>query len=372
MLEAGRTGRSSTRYSPFMPRFRADVSRISPYTPGRPIADVAAEYGFDPASVVKLASNESPLPPFPAVQQVMAESILETNRYPDNDCLDLRRAIAGKLDVATEAIWVGGGSSELLRVIGIAVGGLGTSAVYAWPSFIIYRLASIIGMSEPIEIALAEGHRHDLDGMLAAIRPDTTVVYVCNPNNPTGSHLSGSEISAFLRAVPEGVLVVIDEAYHEYVTAPDYESAIPLVQEHRNVVVTRTFSKVFGLAALRVGYGVAAPEVIVELRKAQAPFTVAAMGQAAAIEALRHPAELAARVADNARGREQIEAGLAERSIEFVSSQANFVYFRMGRSTADTTTSLLHHGVIVRPFGDGWVRVSVGTEEENARFIAAL
>ncbi len=355
-----------------MPRFRADVSRISPYTPGRPIADVAAEYGFDPTTVVKLASNEAPLPPFPAVREAMAAAIGETNRYPDNDCLELRAAIAEHLAVPAGTVWVGGGSSELLRVIGTAAGGPGTSAVYAWPSFIIYRLASIIGMSEPVEVPLAPGHRHDLPAMAAAIRPDTTIVYVCNPNNPTGSHLSGQEVADFVGQVPADVLVVIDEAYHEYVTAPDYHGALALALERPNVLVTRTFSKVFGLAALRVGYAIGSPETITELRKAQAPFTVAAMGQAAAIEALRHPAELGERVAQNTAGRDQIERGLADRSIEYVPSQANFVYFRLDGPTAETTTALLRHGVIVRPFADGWVRVTVGTPYENGRFLSAL
>ncbi|MFP5332019.1 MAG: pyridoxal phosphate-dependent aminotransferase, partial [Acidimicrobiia bacterium] len=271
--------------------------------------------------------------------------------------------------VDPDHVWVGGGSSELLRVIAMAVGGPGTSAVYAWPSFVIYRLASTLSMSDRVEVPLVD-HRHDLDGLAEAIRPDTTVVYVCNPNNPTGTHVSADELAAFVERIPERVLVVIDEAYHEYATAGDYGTAVPLAVERPNVVVTRTFSKIHGLAALRVGYGIARPDVIVELRKAQAPFTVTSLGQAAAVESLQQSEAIASRAAANASERERMSATLAESGVPVVPSQANFLFFRLP-DLADPAAAFLRFGIIVRVLGGG-VRVTVGTPQENDRFLAAV
>ena len=355
-----------------MPTIREDITQISPYRPGRPVEEVARELGFDPAGIVKLASNESPLPPVTTALAAMTDAVAGVNRYPDNDCHDLRHRLAAHLDVGVSNLWVGAGSSELLRVVATAVGGAGTNAVYAWPSFVVYRLASIVAGSSYTEVPLDGSHRHDLSSMTDAIDDTTTVVYVCNPNNPTGSHLSAAEITEFIEQVPERVLVVIDEAYHEYVTAEDYDTAINHAIERTNVVVTRTFSKVYGLAALRVGYGIGHPETIGELRKAQAPFTVTSLGQIGAVASLEEPHEIRRRVEENAIERSRLEQAFATREIEFVRSQANFVYLRLGASTATTTAAFLEHGVILRPFSSGWIRVSVGTRDENDRFLTAL
>jgi histidinol-phosphate aminotransferase len=355
-----------------MIRIRDDVRPITPYRPGRPIAEVAREYGFDPSDIVKLASNESPLPPVRQAIAAMSEEVGNINRYPDNDCHDLRHGLAGHLDVPPDHLWIGAGSSELLRVIATALGGAGTTAVYAWPSFVIYRLATILGGGSPREVPLTDDHAHDLEAMRAAIDETTAVVYVCNPNNPTGSHLPGSAIQRFIESVPGDVLVVVDEAYHEYVMADDYETAASLTPARPNVIVTRTFSKVYGLAALRVGYAIARPETISELRKAQAPFSVTSVGQVGALESLSAQDEIAERVRSNASERARLEQAFADRGIEYVPSQANFVYLRLGSSTERTADAFIRHGVILRPFGDGWVRVSVGTPDENDRFLAAL
>ena len=352
----------------FVPTFRADIREISPYTPGRSIEEVARENGFDPADIVKLASNESPVPPLESVQAAIRDAAAGVYRYPDNETVDLRAAIAADVGVDATNVWAGGGSSELLRVIAMAVGGPGTSAVYGWPSFIIYRLASILMMSDRIEVPL-QGHVHDLRAMAAAIRDDTTVVYVCNPNNPTGSHVSAEAVGRFVESVPDSVLVVIDEAYHEYVTAADYATAVPLAMERPNVVVTRTFSKIHGLAALRVGYAIARAETITELKKAQAPFTVTTLGQAAAVESLRHGDEIDARRRLNAAERSRVESALVDLGIDHVPSQANFVYLDAS-TVGDPARAYLAHGIIVRIFG-GWARVSIGTADENDRFLAA-
>lgn len=354
-----------------MPTVRPEVSAIRPYVPGRPIDEVAREYGFDPATVVKLASNESPLPPFPEAEVAMRTRVGDANRYPDNDCHDLREALAGHLGVPADHLWIGAGSSELLRVAATAVGGPGTSAVYAWPSFVIYRLGSVLAGSESVEVPLGPGLRIDLDALLAAIRDDTTAVYVCNPNNPTGTVLPAGEVSRFVAAVPDHVLVVLDEAYHEYVTDPRHETGIRHAIDRGNVIVTRTFSKIYGMAALRVGYAVGRPETLVELRKAQAPFTVTALGQLAAVESLRHADETARRARENAEQRAHLESHLASLGLEYAPSQANFVYFRMA-GFSDPASEFLRHAVIIRPFGGEWVRVTVGSSEENERFLGAL
>ncbi len=333
---------------------------------------MAREFGFDAGDIIKLASNESPLPPVRQAVAAMSEAVGSVNRYPDNDCHDLRHGLAEYLDVPPDHLWIGGGSSELLRVIASALGGPGTTAVYAWPSFVIYRLATILAGATPREVPLTADHVHDLDAMREAIDATTTVVYVCNPNNPTGSHLPAEEIERFIASVPGDVLVVVDEAYYEYVTADDYQTAMRHARSRPNVIVTRTFSKVYGLAALRVGYAVARPETITELRKAQAPFSVTSVGQVGALASLSADDEIARRVMDNAVERARLEQAFDDRSIEYVPSQANFVYLRLGSSTQRTADAFIRHGVIVRPFGDGWIRVSVGTPDENDRFLAAL
>jgi histidinol-phosphate aminotransferase len=355
-----------------MIRIRPDVHLISPYRPGRPIGEVAREFGLDPDEIVKLASNESPLPPVRPALAAMSEEVGNVNRYPDNDCHDLRHGLADHLEVPADHLWIGGGSSELLRVIATAVGGAGTTSVYAWPSFVIYRLATILAGATPREVPLDDDHLHDLEAMRSAIDDSTTVVYVCNPNNPTGSHLPGEAIERFVDTVPSDVLVVVDEAYFEYVTAEDYETATRLALSRPNVIVTRTFSKVYGLAALRVGYAIARPETITELRKAQAPFSVTSVGQVGALASLAAREEIEERVQINASERDRLEEAFAARAIEYVPSQANFVYLRLEASTERATEAFIRHGVIVRPFGDGWIRVSVGTPEENDRFLAAL
>lgn len=351
-----------------MPLIRSALHDIAPYEAGRPLEEVARDLGVDPETVIKLASNECPFGPFPAVIEAVAAAVPGLNRYPDDGWYQLAQVLAERLQIASDQLMFGGGSSELLRVIALATGGPGTSAVYAWPSFIIYRLASIIAGTEAIEVPLRE-HTHDPRAMLDAIRPDTSVLYFCNPNNPTGTYVPGPDLETLLEAVPPRVLVVVDEAYHEYVTASDYASALPMALRRANVVVTRTFSKIYGLAGLRVGYAVGQASTLRELRRAQAPFTVNALAQLAARIAVGYPEEVEARARLNAEERERMEKELGRRAVEFVPSQANFVYLYHGPGAFD---AFLAHGVIVRAMGEGWIRVTVGAPEENDRFLDTL
>jgi histidinol-phosphate aminotransferase len=350
-------------------RFRPDLDRVATYTPGRPVDEVAREMGID--DIVKLASNEHPEPPLPGVQAVIAEAAALAHRYPDNAATMVADALNRHYGLPFDHFWVGAGSSELLGCIALAVGGPGTSAVFADPSFAMYPIGTAVAGAEAIRVPLDAEARHDLDAMFGAIRDDTTVVYVCNPNNPTGTHLASDAVSDFIDRVPDDILIVVDEAYAEYATAPDFAGAFPLIADHPNVVVLRTFSKAYGLAGLRIGYAIGSPGVLPILRKPQRPFTVIDIAQKAAVASLRHTSELAARVKTNAVLREELEAAFTERGIPHVTSQTNFVLFTPPHDTRTINEALLRRGVIVRTM-DPNIRVSVGTPEENARFLAAL
>ena len=350
---------------------RSDLAEIAVYKPGRPIEEVARELGFDPDSLVKVASNENPYQPLDEVVEVMARAVSGVNRYPDNEAYDLRTALSAYLGVGFENLWCGAGSSELIRLTALAVGGPGREAVFGWPSFAMYPLCVRYAMMTPVTVPLTADHRLDPAGILSAIGPDTVLVYICNPNNPSGSHLAGDEISRLIDGIPERVLVVLDEAYHEYATASDYRGTVRQATERPNLVTLRTFSKIYGMAALRVGYAVGQPETLQQLRRVQSPFTVTSLGQIGAVEALRHQDQIGARVAENARERERIQQGLGTLGISHVPSQTNFIYFTVGLDPQQNEDRFLSHGVIIRAYPGEWARVSVGTPEENDRFLAA-
>jgi histidinol-phosphate aminotransferase len=353
------------------PRYRPDLDRIHPYRPGRPIAEVALEFGL--TDVVKLASNESPEPPFPEVQEAIAAHAGTLNRYPDNAKPQLVAAISEHLGVPKERLWCGGASNELMLTTGLAMGGPQTSSVYGWPSFGLYQIGSRAGFADDIAVPLDAAHRHDLDAMRAALREDTTVVYLCNPNNPTSTHVPGGDLEGFIDSVPDHVLVIVDEAYAEFATASDYRSMVPLAATRDNVMVTRTFSKVYGLAGLRIGYAVTLPESIEHFRRIQLPFTVNTLGEVAAVEALRHQDRVKERVARNAEAIQFLTSSLRSRGFEVADSQTNFVYADFDEGAPKITTGLLERGLIIRPvIPEGWLRITAGAPPENERFIAAL
>lgn len=355
-----------------MPHFRPDLEGLVTYVPGRPIEDVAREIGMEPDDIVKLASNESPEGPFPGVSEAIARVLDGSNRYPDSDIQDLTVAMADDLGVRPEQVWFGAGSTGLLGAIALSMGGPETSAVYAWPSFVMYRIISRWAATEAIEVPLDPNHVHDLDAMRAAIRDDTKVVYVCNPNNPTGTIVSGDDLAGFVDSVPESALVVVDEAYHHFVSDPSYRSFLDAATERPNVLVLRTFSKVYGLAAHRIGYAVGDAGLLDNLRRTQAPFTVSSVAQAAAIASLGDEGEMRRRVEANAAGRHHLAGVFSERGLPHADSQTNFVYFRLGDDSAAVASSFVRQGVIVRPLSGGWIRVTIGTPPENERFVAAL
>lgn len=352
-----------------MPRFRDDLDRIAAYQPGTPIEEAARELGID--DIVKLASNECPLPPFPEVQEAIARAAATVNRYPDNEVSELRAEVAKFLSVPTDSIMFGMGSTSLLMTSALALGGPGRSIAYGWPSFGMYRLAARNSFSAEIEVPLSD-HRYDLEALAAAIRPDTSLIYLCNPNNPTGTHVGRDAVSDFIEAIPDDVVVIVDEAYYEYARAPDFGSALPLAMERDNVLVAHTFSKVYSLAGLRVGYMLGDPATISGLRRVQAPFSVNTVAQAAATAALRHQDQVADRVQRNAATMKLFYEELTERGYEFVESQTNFVFLHPRRRAEAFQRAMAANGIVVRPFGQGWIRVTLGAEAENARFFSAL
>jgi len=352
-----------------VPRFRPDIETIPTYVPGKPIDEVSRELGI--SDIVKLASNEFPLPPFPEVRAAIADAAAEVNRYPEDSCYYLTNALAEVLNVRADHVWLGAGSTQLIRSVAAAVGSPGTSAVYAWPSFIGYRIATAMAGAEAIEVPVDGSGRHNLGVMQAAIKTDTTLVYVCNPNNPTGTTVPDQALSAFIASVPEDVLILVDEAYYEFVTAPDYATQLPAALERDNVMVARTFSKIYGLAGLRVGYAVARPQLISALRRTQLPFVVNNLAQVGALAALGYPDRLAERVEENAAGRDHLESAFERRSIPYYPSQTNFVAFTPPLPPGEFANLMLREGVIVRPLG-ALVRVTVGLPDENDRFLAAL
>jgi histidinol-phosphate aminotransferase len=353
--------------------FRRAIADLVPYEPGKPVEEVQRELGLD--RVVKLASNEGPFPPFPAALEAIERSARDLNRYPDGGVWALRSALADRHGVSYDEVVVGGGADGVIDLLSQATLDPGDEIVCGWPSFPSYVLDAAKLGATSIKVPLRD-HMYDLDALLAAVTPRTKLLYVCHPNNPTGTANGRDELSSFLDRVPEHVLVVLDQAYFEYIDDPDYADGIAEhFREGRRVVVLRTFSKIYGLAGLRVGYGVAPADVVAATSKVRRAFDVTATAQAAALASIGDDAEIARRRARNADGRARLAAILAEHGLETPPSLGNFVYAEVGDGRA-VFEQLLRQGVIVRPlagFGaPGAIRVSVGTPDENEVFADAL
>ncbi len=356
---------------------RPIVRDLPAYRPGRNPADLAREIGVDRA--VKLASNEVAFPPLPAVVQALGVAAAETNRYPDNGAVVLTRALADRYDVDPTQVATGCGAVTLCQELAQAYNDPGTSIAFAWRSFEMYPLLAQFAAARAIQVPLVPGRpggpadTHDLDGLLAALDDSTRLVFVCNPNNPTGTAVRRPDLERFLDAVPRQILVVLDEAYGEFVTDPDVPDGIALMRGRPNVAVLRTFSKAWGLAGLRVGYLIAEDPAVAEaVRKTHVPFSVSMLAQAAAVAALASEEEVRARCAAVVAERARLTAGLRERGLDVEDSQANFVWLPVGEEAAGLAAALEARAVITRPFAGEGVRVTVGTPEEDDVFLAAL
>ena len=348
------------------------VRAISPYQPGKPITELAREMGIPVDKIVKLASNENPLGMSPKAKKAVEAAINGIERYPDQ--FDLIRAVAERAGLAQNQVVLGNGSNDVLDLIARVFLAPGRSAIFAQHAFAVYPLATLSTGAELIATP-AKNYGHDLNAMLAAIRPDTRIVWIANPNNPTGNFLPYPEVRAFLQAVPKDVVVVLDEAYNEYLPPAERVDTAAWIADFPNLVVTRTFSKIFGLAGLRVGYALASAEIADLMNRVRQPFNVNNLAIAAAVAALDDHAFVAESYDLNRRGMEQLVAGLQRLGLEHIPSYGNFVTFKAGDGAA-VNQKLLQQGVIVRPIGGyglpEWLRVTIGRESENARFLEAL
>ena len=345
-----------------------------------PVYPAADGYSLS-GDVAMLASNETPFPPMREVQEAITRSLGGLNRYPDPTNSALRKALSDRFDLPVHRIAIGNGSCDILLAAGEALLEPGAEVVYAWPSFSVYPHLAAASGARAIEVPVDERHGHDLDAMLAEITAATRLVIVCNPNNPTSTAVPLDEIAAFVRAVPRHVAVILDEAYCEFNLLQDPDETLPLIARHPNLTLLRTFSKVYGLCGLRVGYGLCGSEDFrVAVDQVRQPFFCNAAAQAAAIEALRHQDEVTRRVERTVAERLELEDGLRKLGLDPAESQANFVWFDVPDADAeaerDVIRGLSERNVLVRSGAAlgraGALRVTVGTEAENRKFLGAL
>ncbi|MFG2909481.1 histidinol-phosphate transaminase [Kitasatospora sp. NPDC048286] len=341
------------------PRLRPTLDGIPTYKPGKPAG----------ADAYKLSSNENPYEPLPGVLETAVQAAGSFNRYPDMGVTELTSVLAERFGVPAEHIATGTGSVGIAQSLVLVTAGPGDEVIFAWRSFEAYPIVATVSGATPVPVPLKENGDHDLDAMLAAITPNTRLVFVCNPNNPTGNVIHRAELESFLDAVPSDVLVVVDEAYIEFIRDPEVPNGIDLYRDRPNVCVLRTFSKAYGLAGLRVGFAIAHEPVAAALRKVATPFGVSQLAQNAAVASLRAEEALLERVEALVAERTRVVAGLRAQGWEIPDSQANFVWLWLGERSFEFAAACAEAGVVVRPFPEG-VRVSIGEAEGNSIFLS--
>lgn len=352
------------------------LNDIPVYQPGRPIEEVARELGLPTASIIKLASNENPLGPSPKALVAMQRAIANLHLYPDGNAFHLKQALAKKLGVQSANLILGNGSNEIIEFVGHAYMGPGVDVVVSEFCFAVYPLVTKLFGANLISVP-AQNYGHDLPALLAAITPQTRVVFVANPNNPTGTLVGKDELRRFVDAIPANVLLALDEAYIEFLDERDRADFGAEIHEGRrqNVILLRTFSKIFGLAGLRLGYGIAHPDLIAAFEKIRQPFNINAIAQAGALAALEDNDHTRLTRANNSTGRRYFEAAFRELRLEIVPSAANFMLVKVGEGQR-VFEALQREGVITRPMGGyhlpEWIRISIGTSEQNQRCLASL
>ncbi len=359
----------------FLALAQPGVQKLSPYVPGKPVDELARELNLDPATIVKLASNENPLGPSPKVIEAIKAQLDELTRYPDGNGFVLKSKLAERYAVDIGQVTLGNGSNDILELVARAYLAPGLNAVFSAHAFAVYPIATqAVGAQARAVPAREWGH--DLDAMLDAIDAQTRVVFIANPNNPTGTWFAADALERFLAAVPERVLVVLDEAYIEYAQGDELPDGLKYLAAHPNLLVSRTFSKAYGLAALRVGYAICSTVIADVLNRVRQPFNVNSLALAAACAALDDEDYLARSRACNAAGMAQLEAGFSALGLGWIPSRGNFIAVDFGRDAAPINQALLRDGVIVRPVAGygmpSFLRVSIGTEAENARFLDVL
>lgn len=352
----------------------SNIRAIAPYQPGKPITELAREMNLNPEDIIKLASNENPLGVSPKAYVAMQEALEDIARYPDGNGFALRDCLCRKFNLQPEQLIFGNGSNDILELAARAFLTPGTEAVYSQHAFAVYPLVTLAIGATGISVP-ARNFGHDLDAMLAAVTDKTRIVFIANPNNPTGTWLAKPELRAFLAKVPEHVLVVLDEAYDEYLPAEIKSEALTWLKEFNNLLISRTMSKAYGLAGLRIGYGVTSPEVADLINRVRQPFNVNSVAQAAAVAALGDDDFVQRTYALNQAGMAQITQGLSNLGLDYIPSYGNFVSFHIANA-AEVYQQLLKNGVIVRPVAayemPDYLRVSIGLHAENARFLEVL
>jgi len=368
----------SSKSNKFLQLAAPGVKGLTPYLPGKPIDELEREYGV--SNIIKLASNENPLGPSPKAVAVVQKQMAELARYPDGNGYQLKKALADKLKVSLLQITLGNGSNDVLELLARAFVTPENEVIFSQHAFAVYPIATQAVNARAV-ITPAKDWGHDLDAMAKAVTSRTRLVFIANPNNPTGTWLDADALKTFIAQLPDHVIVVIDEAYFEYASdprmqAPGYPNAMQWLTEFPNLVVTRTFSKAYGLAALRVGYSVSHPDVADLLNRVRQPFNVNQLALVAACAALNDSAYLESGVQLNADGMQQLIQGFADLGLPFIPSVGNFVCVEVGKQAANVYDALLYEGVIVRPVANyqmpDHLRVTVGTAKENERFLQAL
>ena len=346
-----------------------DIDSLVPYVPGKPIEELQRELGL--SRIIKLASNENPCGPSPRALAALADATPTLNRYPDGGGHLLRDALSQHWKVTPDQIILGNGSDEILGFLARAFLSPGDEALMADQTFVIYKLEVTAAHGVPVVVPLKEW-RHDLPAMAKAVSARTRLLFLCNPNNPTGTSVDAVEVDALMAQLPEQVIVVFDEAYYEYVQNPHFPDSLSYVKQRRNAIVLRTFSKIYGLAGLRIGYGLTTPEIAGYLNRLRPPFNANSLAQRAALAALRDDEHVARSRALNHTEMAKVRAGLVALGLQPIPSDTNFLYVDVGRDGREVFEALLREGVIVRHLEGRMLRVTIGLPEENHQFLAAL
>ena len=344
------------------------VLGLQPYVPGKPLEELERELGI--ANSIKLASNENPLGPSPKALEALKNSFSDINRYPDGAGYYLRKVLAEELSVREDELILGNGSNELLDIATRTFMQDGDEAVMAVPSFVVYAMAVQGVGGRSLQVPLKD-YTLDLKAMADALTPRTKMVFIANPNNPTGTINRKDEFDELMEKVPDNILVVLDEAYYEYVSSPDYADSMQYLHTEKNVLILRTFSKIYGLAGLRIGYGIAKKEILDDMNRLREPFNTNAIAQRAALAALKDPEHVSHSRNINEAGKTYLYSELDSLGVKYVPTEANFLYLPVEKATA-VYESLLKMGVIIRPMGPQAIRVTIGLPEENRRFIEAF
>ncbi|NOY52264.1 MAG: histidinol-phosphate transaminase [Deltaproteobacteria bacterium] len=352
-----------------MTRVPEHIRKLTPYVPGKPIDEVERELGLK--KTVKLASNENPLGPSPKALDAVSRHLHDLHRYPDGNGYYLKGTLAERFDVTPQEIILGNGSNELLELIVRTFYQPGMNTVSSEKSFVVYPLVTQAVGGE-YRAAPMKAETYDLDALAERVDERTLCVFIANPNNPTGTIVTREALDRFFAAIPAETLVVMDEAYFEYVESPDYPDGLEFLKAGRNVMVLRTFSKIYGLAGLRIGYGFAHPEIIDALNRVREPFNTGSLAQAAALAALGDDSHVGKSLAVNREGRNFLYRALKGLGLAFTPTEANFIWIDTGRDGRGLHEALLREGVIVRPMGGGYLRITIGLPEENQRLVTAL